>query len=94
VPFVAMVGFLGNVDKKTPLEFSASGQVTIVSWEGTNHGMPMFVIKENNVVGNLKKLESHEILLKPSQIKVGDYFEKVAGSKYCNINNAEIQCIK
>ena len=94
MPFVAIVGFLGNVDTTTPLEFSASGQVTVASWEGRNHGMPLFMIRQNNLASNLKKLESHEVLLKPSQIQVGDYFEKVAGSKYCNINNVEIQCIK
>ena len=94
MPFVAIVGFLANVDNKTPLEFAAFGRVTIATWEGKNHGMPLFVIRQNNNAGQLKKLESNDVLLTPSQIKVGDEFKKIAGSKNCIINNVELQCIK
>jgi hypothetical protein len=94
VPFVAVVGFLVNADKKSPVEFEADGIVYIASWEGKNHGMPLFVIRQNNPAGTKRKLESHLVTLTPEQIKVGDSFMKQAGTKNCTINKVEIQCVK
>jgi hypothetical protein len=94
IPFVAVVGFLVNADKKTPLEFEANGIVALASWEGKNHGMPLFVIRQNNQADTKRKLESNDVSLTPEQIKVGDTFVKYAGSRACIINKVEIACVK
>ena len=94
IPCVLAVGFLANVDKRTPLEFEVDGIVEIASWEGRNHGMPLLVIRQNNSAGTKKKLESHELVLTPEQVKVGDSFAKQAGSKTCVINKVDILCIR
>ena len=94
IPFVAVVGFLANVDKKSPIEFEADGVVAIASWEGKNHGMPLFVIRQNNPAGTKRKLESHQVVLTSEQVKVGDSFLKQAGEKTCIINKVEVQCIR
>ncbi len=94
IPFVVVVGFLVNADKKTPLEFEADGIVTVASWKGKNHGMPLFVIRQNNSAGTKRKLESNDVLLTLDQIQVGDSFVKHAGSKVCTINRVGIKCLK
>lgn len=94
IPFVAVVGFLANVDEKSPIEFEANGIVAIASWEGKNHGMPLFVIRQNNPAGTKRKLESNQVVLTSEQVKVGDSFIKQAGSKTCTINKVEVQCVK
>lgn len=94
IPFVVVVGFLSSAGKKTPLEFEANGTVTIASWEGKNHGMPLIVIKQNNPAGSIKKFESNDILLTSEQIQVGDRFFKISGLKICKINDVEIICLK
>ncbi|AQA17971.1 hypothetical protein BST95_06685 [Halioglobus japonicus] len=94
MPFVAIVAFLANADRASPLDFQAEGKVWIMSWEGKNHGMPLLLIKEYGESGTTKKLESHDLLLKPDQISEGDDFYKEKGSKNCIINKVEVQCIK
>lgn len=94
VPFIAAVGFLVNVDNKSALEFEAEGKVVFASWEGRNHGMPLFIIRQYDPAGTERKLENSDVLLRPNQIKVGDHFKKLAGSKACSINELEVQCIK
>ena len=91
---MAVVGFLANVDEKSPIEFEANGIVAIASWEGKNHGMPLFVIRQNNPAGTKRKLESNQVVLTSEQVKVGDSFIKQAGSKTCTINKVEVQCVK
>jgi hypothetical protein len=94
IPFVAIVALLANIDKKTLLEFEATGTVYIVEWNTKNHGMPLLVIKQDNLASTEKRLQSNKFILTPDQIKVGDNFKKASGSNMCLINGVDVQCIK
>ena len=94
VPFVVIVGFLVNIDKKSAIDFEANGKVVIVKWNSTNHNMHLFVIKQNTPAQNEKKWQSGAIILTPEQIKFGDQFRKEKGSKICFINNTPLRCLK
>jgi len=94
VPFVAIVSFLANVDKKSAIDFEANGMVVIAKWYTRNHNMHLFVIKQNTPAQNERKWESSGIILTSEQIKFGDQFRKEKGSKFCFINNIRIRCLK
>lgn len=94
IPFAIAVAFLANADKKTPLEFEAEGKVVMAKWNTRNHNMHLFLIKQNNPAGTERKFESSSITLTPDQIKFGDQFKKMAGSKICTVNGENIQCLK
>ncbi len=71
--------------------FEAKGIVVDAQWNTSNHQMSLFLIKGEH---STKKLHHQNVILKRGQIKVGDTFKKVKGSKICLINNIEIVCIK
>lgn len=88
---VLLSGLLMFIDFMLPVYYSAEGVVVKINWKTDNHQMPLFVIKEKNSV---TKFQDNRISLKPGQIKVGDSFKKVSGSKICLINNVKVLCIK
>ena len=94
VPFVAIVGFLANTDKKSAIDFEANGKVVTAKWNTRNHNMHLFVIKQYTPAQKEKKWESGSITLTPEQIKFGDQFRKEKGSKFCLINNIKLRCLK
>ncbi len=94
IPFVAIAGLVANLERKTPLEFEADGKVVMAKWNTKNHNMHLFMIKQNDPAGTERKFESAGITLTPDQVKFGDRFRKMAGSKVCTINEVNIQCLK
>lgn len=92
VLFALCIGGVGiYIDRMNAIKFEADGIVQEVKWDTKNHNMPLFKIKEEHRV---KTLQDSRVVLQPQDIKVGDKFEKKAGSKECLINNREVICVK
>lgn len=72
------------------LHFKVNGVVTEIIWKSRNHGMPMIKIRDGN---KIKTFQSNRITLNDSNLKVGDKIIKASGSKVCQINNIELDCI-
>ncbi|WP_091991984.1 hypothetical protein [Pseudoalteromonas denitrificans] len=88
---VLLAGVLMFIDYLLPVYFSAEGVISKIYWKTSNHQMPMFVIKNKDSIVNF---QDNRVRLKPGQIKVGDSFKKISGSKMCIINGVEMLCIK
>ena len=71
--------------------FEAEGKVTEAKWNTSNHQMSLFKITNKNT---MKQLHHASVTLTPEQIKIGDSFKKVSGSKMCSINGVDIKCVK
>ncbi len=91
IPVLGFGMFMGYQDYMIPVEFSAQGKVTSIEWKSSNHGMPIIEISRDNNVINI--FSSNRITLNSTQIKVGDSFSKVGGSKACQINKRTLQCV-
>jgi hypothetical protein len=68
------------------------GVVFQIDWESKNHGMPLIQIRA--ITGKVKKFHHYRINLSRTDLKVGDNFEKLKGSRFCLINNIEVECIR
>ena len=92
-PFVIIAAFVSIYNDYTfAKNFSANGIVTEARWNTSNHGLSLFMIR--NGTGKPKKFQASDITLEPNQIKVGDTFFKISGSKICTIGGVEILCVK
>ena len=90
VVVIAIGAPLFYIDFTKAKNFEAEGVVVEAQWNTKNHLMSRFVISES---GKRKVLHHHRVTLEPNQIKVGDTFKKVSGSKECNINGKLIVCV-
>lgn len=88
---ITIGGFMAYQDSLVAKKFEAQGTVTEARWNTKNHQMSLFMIEG---VGSPKKLHHYRVTLTPEQIKVGDSFKKVSGSKICTINSIDIKCVK
>jgi hypothetical protein len=68
------------------------GVVVSIDWESSNHNLPLIQIRA--ITGKVKKFHHYRINLTENTLKVGDDFEKAKGSRFCLINNVEIECIR
>jgi len=78
-------------DSSRLVNIEVEGKVFEIQWTTTNHNLPLFKIKQGN---KIVEIQHHRVLLTSKQIKVGDSFKKIAGSKTCFINAEEIPCIR
>ena len=72
-------------------QFSAEGLVIRVDWEAPGKNYPLIKIRESD--GTKKDFTAKSIILTRDDIGSGDRFKKESGSKYCLINEVEIQCL-
>ncbi|MEP0175775.1 MAG: hypothetical protein ABJD02_04275 [Paraglaciecola sp.] len=67
------------------------GVVIQIDWKSKNHGMPLIQVRATT--GKVKKFHHYRINLSKSDLKVGDSFEKLKSSRFCLINNKEVECV-
>jgi hypothetical protein len=91
IPILGFGVAMSYLDHKKPLTQSFNGLVTYIEWRSKNHGMPLIEIKQEN--GTVKRFHTPRIILKDSQLKVGDRLVKESGSKYCQINSEKVLCL-
>ena len=84
-PYVVKVQYLNA------LVLSLSGQVIEIQWRTSNHNLPLFKIKSAKGVVTLN---DGELMLRNTQIKIGDTIVKEKGSRTCKINGSEIICVR
>ena len=95
--FLAMVLFLPPFasylmysDYMAAVNFEAVGTVVEAKWNTKNHKMSLFRIDTKT---SIKPLHHSRVSLTPDQIKVGDRFSKMSGSKMCVINDISLRCV-
>lgn len=71
-------------------KFGAEGVVIEAKWHTSNHNMPIFIIQDKK---SKITFQHYRITLTPQQIKVGDKFKKMPGSKICAINGIDVVCV-
>jgi hypothetical protein len=91
IPILGFGVAMSYLDHKKPLTQSFNGLATYIEWKSKNHGMPLIEIKQEN--GTAKRFHNPRIILKDSQLKVGDRLVKESGSKYCQINSEKVLCL-
>ncbi len=72
-------------DSLSARNMEVEGVVKSIVWRTRNHGDPRIIVKDLN--GEEKILSHYTIVLKPKELKVGDYIVKIKGDVYCTINN-------
>jgi hypothetical protein len=92
IPVFAIGIFSSIKNDESIADLRLKGVVVYIDWESKNHGMPLIEIQ--SITGKVKKFHHYRINLSKSELKVGDDFEKLKGSRFCLINNKEIECIR
>lgn len=68
------------------------GVVTHIEWKTKNHALPLFRIKGSDK--SEIKLNDGELILTKGQLVVGDTISKKSGSRYCQINTEQVECVQ
>jgi hypothetical protein len=91
IPVLSIGVYFGYRDHMKPVNFSAEGVVSKISWKTENHGMPLIEITDTK--NDTKRFTSNRIMLMPNHIGIGDSFQKNSGAKFCQINEVKLQCV-
>jgi hypothetical protein len=92
IPVFAIGIYSSIKSDESIVDLQFKGVVVYIDWESKNHGMPLIEIRA--ITGKVKKFHHYRINLSKSELKVGDDFEKLKGSRFCLINNKEVECIR